>query len=177
MRVIAGALGGRVFDSPGTVRTHPMSDKARGALFNMLGDIEGLRILDAFAGTGALCFEAASRGAASALAIENDRTAQKTITRNIAVLGVGDTVKLVAVSANAWLKTSSPEEVFDILLCDPPYEDLQLDLVRRLGVQVAPGGLLVLSLPTSVEAPLFEGFEQARMRSYGDMQLVFYRKV
>ena len=69
MRVIAGRLGGRLFDSPHTRRTHPMSDKARGALFNMLGDIEGMHVLDPFAGTGALSFEAISRGAASALAI------------------------------------------------------------------------------------------------------------
>jgi 16S rRNA (guanine966-N2)-methyltransferase len=175
MRVIAGTLGGRVFDSPGTARTHPMSDKARGALFNVLGDIEGLSVLDAFAGTGALSFEAVSRGASSALAIENDRTAQKTITRNIAALGVDDTVKLVATSANAWLTTAGPS-AYDIVLCDPPYEDLQTDLVARLGERVAPGGLLVLSLPASTEAPVFAGFEQARARSYGDMQLVFYRK-
>jgi 16S rRNA (guanine966-N2)-methyltransferase len=175
MRVIAGTLGGRVFDSPGTTRTHPMSDTARGALFNVLGDIEGLSVLDAFAGTGALSFEAASRGAASALAIENDRTAQKTITRNIAALDVGSTVKLIATSANAWLTTAEPQ-TFDIVVCDPPYEDLQTDLVARLSERVAPDGLLVLSLPASAEAPVFEGFEQARARSYGDMQLVFYRK-
>jgi 16S rRNA (guanine966-N2)-methyltransferase len=176
MRIIAGTLGGRVFDSPGTDRTHPMSDKARGALFNVLGDIEGLRVLDAFAGTGALSFEAVSRGAAGALAIENDRTAQKTITRNIAALGLDGAVKLVATSANAWLKTSGPDEVFDILLCDPPYQDLQADLITHLATRVIAGGLLVLSLPGSAEKPPFEGFEQARARNYGDMQLVFYRK-
>jgi 16S rRNA (guanine966-N2)-methyltransferase len=152
-----------------------MSDRARGALFNVLGDIEGLRVLDAFAGTGALSFEAVSRGAASALAIENDRTAQKTITRNIAALGVDGAVKLIATSANAWLNTSELD-TYDILLCDPPYQDLQTDLIARLAGRVVSGGLLVLSLPANVEAPLFEGFEQARARSYGDMQLVFYRK-
>lgn len=175
MRVIAGRLGGRVFESPGTSRTHPMSDKARGALFNVLGDIAGLRVLDAFAGTGALSFEAVSRGAASALAIENDRAAQKTITRNIAALGVADSVKLVAASANAWLQTATPE-AYDIIVCDPPYEDLQPDLTARLAQRVTPGGLLVLSLPASGAAPRFAGFVQARARSYGDMQLVFYRK-
>ena len=70
MRVIAGRLGGRNFDSPKTQRTHPMSDKVRGALFNALGDLGGLTVLDAFAGSGACSLEAASRGATEVLAID-----------------------------------------------------------------------------------------------------------
>jgi 16S rRNA (guanine(966)-N(2))-methyltransferase RsmD len=76
MRIIAGTLGGRTFESPHGRRTHPMSDKVRGSLFNTLGDIDGLTILDAFAGSGALAFEAISRGAEHVLAIEIDNRAQ-----------------------------------------------------------------------------------------------------
>ena len=70
MRIIAGDLKGREFKSPRGRTTRPMSEKTRGALFNTLGDIEGLSVLDGFAGSGALVFEAISRGAVSALAIE-----------------------------------------------------------------------------------------------------------
>lgn len=174
MRVIAGALGGRLFDSPGTFKTHPMSDKARGALFNILGDVDGLTFLDAFAGSGALAFEAVSRGAAHALLLENDLAAQKTITRNIRALHVDEHVTLVAAGAGAWLQTSS--KTFDVVLCDPPYTDLQPNLIKRLSARVAPGGLLVLSLPGNHQAPAYDGFDMVAQRSYGDMQLVFYRR-
>lgn len=175
MRVIAGRLGGRVFDSPGTHRTHPMSDKARGALFNMLGDIEGLSVLDAFAGSGALSFEAVSRGAARATTIESDTTAQRTIGRNIVALGVEHSVRLIAATANGWHHTAGTE-LFDIVLCDPPYDDLQPHLIARLTEHVAPGGLLVLSWPGGAAPPDFSGFEHIVRRGYGDMQLVFYRR-
>jgi len=95
MRIIAGRLGGRLFDSPHSHKTHPMSDKARGALFNILGDISGMSVLDPFAGTGAISFEAVSRGAAGAVAIELDKQAQKVITANIASLGLIHEVKLI----------------------------------------------------------------------------------
>ncbi len=70
MRVIAGWLGGQNFDSPKSNRVHPMSDKMRGAIFGVLGDIKGLTVLDAFSGSGALAIESISRGAKSAIAID-----------------------------------------------------------------------------------------------------------
>jgi 16S rRNA (guanine966-N2)-methyltransferase len=152
-----------------------MSDKIRGALFNVLGDIEGLTVLDAFAGTGALSFEAVSRGAVLAVAIDNDRAAQKIIADNIHALDLRPQVKLVTASASAWLQTNSPDELFDIVLCDPPYNDLQIALLQRLTQRVKEGGLLVLSWPGSAEAPVFEDLKQVDYRHYGDATLVFYR--
>lgn len=176
MRVIAGRLGGRLFDSPRTHRTHPMSDKARGALFNILGDIEGMTVLDPFAGTGAISFEAVSRGAAGAVAIEADKNAQKIITANIASLGLVHEVKLIAGTANSWL-SKNKRRTFDIVICDPPYEDLQYDLVERLERSVKPGGVFVVSWPKDGDLPRFNGLTLIEQRQYGDMQLVFYRKV
>lgn len=175
MRVIAGRLGGRLFDSPHSFRTHPMSDKARGALFNILGDIGGMTVLDPFAGTGALSFEAVSRGAKEALAIDSDRPAQKIIKQNIKALGLENEVKLVEASANAWLTTNYDDQ-FDLVLCDPPHDDLQFNLLTRLAQRAVPGGLLVLSWPGNQEAPDFAKFEKVEQKSYGDMQLIFYRK-
>lgn len=175
MRIIAGTLKGRVFDSPGTHRTHPMSDKMRGALFNMLGDIENLTLLDAFAGSGALGFEAISRGAMSVTLIDADLPAQKTITRNIAALDLGGQAKLIKASANAWLGTSAGK-TFDIVLCDPPYDDLQVNLIVRLASCVAPGGLLVLSWPGGEQLPTLPELSLIESRSYGDGRLGFYRR-
>lgn len=175
MRVIAGNLGGRLFDSPHNSHTHPMSDKIRGALFNMLGDLSNLTVLDAFSGTGALSFEAVSRGAKNALSIESDTAAQKVIKRNIATLDLHKRVQLVQTSANSWLQTYTGSS-FDIVLLDPPYDDLQHELVQRLAGQVSSSGLLVLSWPGSQNIPEFNGFELLRHKKYGDAQLVYYRR-
>lgn len=175
MRVIAGTLGGRQFDSPKSFKTHPMSDKARGALFNVLGDIEGLTVLDVFAGSGALSFEAMSRGARSAVAIDNDRVAQTVIAANIRALGLHRDIKLIKASANAWLQTSGPV-TFDLVLCDPPYNDLQENLLQRLATCVNETGIFVLSWPGAIEPPGIAGLKQIERRSYGDAQLVFYSR-
>ncbi len=176
MRVIAGILGGRQFASPHSHNTHPMSDRARGALFNVLGDISGLQVLDAFSGSGALAFEAISRGAESVLAIDSDRAAQRAIEQNIRDLGVANKVKLVKASTNAWLQTN-PENRFDIILCDPPYEDLQPNLLKRLADRVLTGGIVVLSLPPNANTTLSEpDYELVAHKDYGDAQLFFYRR-
>lgn len=175
MRIIAGALGGRTFNSPHGHRTHPMSDKIRGALFNALGDLSGLTVLDAFAGSGALSFEAISRGAKSALAIESDRLAQRTISENIRALNLRRAVKLIQASANAWQQTSEDQQ-FDVVLLDPPYDDTQEALLQRLTTTVKSDGILVLSWPGDQPIPQFEGFEVVKERAYGDAQLAFYHR-
>lgn len=173
MRIIAGRLGGRQFDSPKSFKTHPMSDKARGALFNVLGDIEGLTVLDAFAGSGALSFEAISRGATSAIAIDSDRAAQWVIAKNTHALGLNRQVKLIKASANAWLETN-PEVLFDIILCDPPYSDLQPHLLQRLAEHLAQDGVFVLSWPGDKEPVALAGLRLLERKNYGDMMLVFF---
>lgn len=174
MRIIAGHLKGRNFDSPGSFKTHPMSDKIRGALFNVLGDIDDLTVLDAFAGSGAISFEAISRGAHSVVAIDSDRQAQKVIADNIKALGLSQKLKLIKASANAWMQTN-PNTTFDLVICDPPYDNLQLNLLSRLAQRVDEDGLFVLSWPGDQEAPEIEGLRQIEYRGYGDASLVFYR--
>lgn len=176
MRVVSGSLGGRTFDSPGTERTHPMSDKMRGALFNILGELDDLIVLDPFGGSGALSFEAISRGARSALVLDSDRSAQEAIEENITQLGLQDKVQLVKASAGAWLNTTYDEQ-FDIVLCDPPYDNVQQSLLVRLSTRTVPGGLMVLSYPGNLDAPKFPRLEQIKQQSYGDAQLIFYRAV
>lgn len=176
MRIIAGTLGGRIFDSPGGHRTHPMSDKIRGALFNTLGDLDGLTVLDAFAGTGALSFEAVSRGASSALALDIDKDAYKTIQANIEQLGLEDRVTVMRKNASGWSRNNQHKR-FDIVLADPPYNDIRPNVLERLIVQVKPGGIYVLSWPGSEPVRQFAGVEVISHKSYGDAQLVFYRRI
>ena len=176
MRIIAGSLGGRKFNSPRTNATHPMGDKVRGALFNILGDIDDLTVLDAFAGTGAIGFEAISRGAASVTAIENDRSAQATITENKKLLGIEQQLKLIATTAGNWHKTADETQRFDLVILDPPYQQLQRETLAQLATRVLTDGLLVVSWPLGEEPMDFDDFTQIERRSYGDAQLIFYRR-
>ncbi len=175
MRIIAGRLGGRHFDSPKTQRTHPMADKVRGALFNALGDIHGLSMLDAFAGSGACSLEAISRGAASVLAIDIDPEAIKTVAANVRNLDLDAVITVRRKNISGWSRNNQALQ-FDIVLADPPYHDIRPDVIERLGVHVAPGGLFVLSWPGSEDVREFSGLEMVQHKTYGDAQLVFYRK-
>ena len=130
MRIIAGQLGGRKIQQPHGHRTHPMSEKVRGAIFNALGDIEGLTILDAFAGTGALSLEAISRGAKHATAIDLDKKAIEAMRLSAKDLGVESKMRIARINAKSWSDKNRLVQV-DILLLDPPYEDLQITLLFR----------------------------------------------
>lgn len=170
-------MKGRQFQTPHGHRTHPMSDKVRGALFNVLGDIEGLTFLDAFAGSGALAFEAASRGAKSVIAIDKDTAAHKIVEQNVKDLYLQKIVHITKANTGGW-SIHNMEKKFDIVLLDPPYDELQPSLLSRLIKRhVKKGGLAVLSYPGGLKPPKFEDTEVAADKNYGDAQLVFYRKI
>ncbi len=176
MHIIAGSLGGRMIQAPHGHRTHPMADKIRGALFNILGDIDGLTVLDAFAGSGALSLEAISRGAKSALAIDQDKNAYSQILKNLRMLEVEDQIKATRANASSW-SDHNPDAQFDIIILAPPYDHLQESLLAKLTRHAAVRGLLVLDWPGHKQAPQFDGFEQVKAKNYGDAQLAFYRKI
>ncbi len=175
MRIIAGTLGGRQFEAPKGHRTHPMSDKVRGGLFNSLGDINGLSVLDGFAGSGALSFEAVSRGAKSAVAIEIDRSAHDTIVKNVEHLGLDQQIKAIRANVGSW-SDNNPDAKFDIVFAAPPYDDLRLPLLNKLTMHVKQDGLYVLDWPGKQNPPQFDDLKLLSNKNYGDAQLVFYRK-
>ena len=174
VRLISGKFGGRSIACPRGGRTHPMGERIRGALFNMLGDLSEFVVLDAFAGSGALGLETLSRGAARVVFIERDKTAQTVIIENITTLGVSTQAKLIATSVAQWdAALNSPQ--FDLIFADPPYHDLQLSTVARLVKYLKPNGLMVLSYPGREQAPTVNGVVVVDNRSYGDAALAFYR--
>lgn len=174
--VISGELRARQFSAPRGHRTHPMSTKVRGALFNSLGDLDGLTVLDAFAGSGALGFEAISNGAIRVLFIDNDKEAQKTILANIDSLGVQSKAKLTKANCSSW-SDRNPDELFDIVLLDPPYDQVKDGQLYRLAEHTKPGGIVVLSLPPTSDFMLSTNhYSLLTTKSYGDATLSFYRK-
>lgn len=175
MRIIAGYDGGRTFESPSGNRTHPMSEKIRGALFNALGDIKGLTVLDAYAGSGALSFEALSRGARRATAIDADKSAYDVILRNARSIGVTKRIKIIRANAASWSDNNHSER-FDLVLLDPPYDNVVQAQLSKLATHVTPGGLVVCSLPPNIIAELpTDTYELVSSKDYGDATLSFYR--
>jgi len=176
MRVISGWLGGRIFESPHGHRTHPMSEKMRGAIFGALGDIKGLSVLDPFAGSGALAIEAISRGAEHAVAVELDKGAHTVIESNLKSLGIEDRIKVTRAYAGAW-STRHQALLFDIILIDPPYDKVPYRDLDRLPRHLKEDGVLVLSWPGKAEAMRFPGLQVVQNKEYGDSQLIFYKRI
>ncbi len=174
MRVIGGKLGGRLFEAPRGHRTHPMSEKMRGAIFGALGDIEGLTVFDPFTGSGALAIEAISRGASIVQAIEVDPNAHAVAMKNVEHLGVQGEVKVTKAYAGAW-STRHQDRRFDIVLLDPPYDKIPYRDLKRMPRHVAEEGVLVLSWPGNFDPLHFDDLEIVQQKNYGDSQLIFYK--
>ncbi len=175
MRVVAGRLKGRIFASPRTKRTHPMSDRMRGALFNALGDIEGLTVLDAFAGTGAIAIESISRGARSAVAVERDKAAHQTLEQNIAALDCQNEIKAIRANVVSWSQFN-PSQKFNIIICDPPYEEIQANTLQQLVAHLASSGVYVLSLPSDIAPVELEGLTLIKSKAHAGGSLHYYKQ-
>ena len=167
LRISGGELGGRKIDAPrrADARVRPTTEKVREAVFSILGPLEGEMVLDLFCGTGALAFEALSRGAAEATLVD---THTDLALRNAGSLELGDRATVVRADVLRYL-ARAPEGSFDLVLCDPPY-GLDERNAQRLGPELgrvlrAGGRLMVESAP---ESPVDVGLPLVRERRYGD---------
>ena len=180
IRVIAGKYGGRKIDAPdfSNSRTKPMGERIRNAMFNRIGEeIRGARVLDAFAGTGSVGLEALSRGASFVTFVERDKIAQKILQKNVLSLGAENESEIIRTTVNNWLETAEPE-MYDIILADPPYHDLQLSTVSRLFGLLKPKGLMVLSHTGRGEGPNLENsIVVVDNRSYGEAHLTKFLRL
>jgi 16S rRNA (guanine966-N2)-methyltransferase len=161
MRVIAGSLKGRRLKTPAWEGLRPTSDKLRETLFNILAPrMAGARVLDGFAGTGALGIEALSRGAARVTFIEQDRRAQALIAENLAHCGIetGYTVLGVPVARGvATLRADPALEPFDIVLLDPPYGAPAGEILAGVDSLLASDGVVVLEHARRAAPPAASG--------------------
>ena len=184
MRIISGALKGHSFSSPHSNRTHPMSDKIRGALFNSMGDISNLRILDAFSGTGAISFEAISRGAREVVAIDSDRSAFSTMVQNRDLLSIGsDRLKVIQANCYVW-SLNNKDRLFDVVIVDPPFETAIANPTKIFSLEkhIEEDGLFVASVPSGLlrkisEQSIASVLKEVLRKSYGDAELVFYKRI
>jgi 16S rRNA (guanine(966)-N(2))-methyltransferase RsmD len=188
MRVIGGSFKGRRLKAPSWDGLRPTSDKLRETLFNILAPrISGARVLDGYAGTGALGIEALSRGAAWVTLIEDDRRAQMLIAENLALCGIENSYAIIRAKVARALDSLHNQpafEPFEIVLLDPPYgpgpasghgvEDLDA-ILTAAGRVLAPDGVLVLERARRDPAPEAAGrLRHSRTVVSGDSALSFY---
>ena len=183
MRVIAGTLKGRRLKSPSWDGLRPTSDKLRETLFNVLAPrVAGARVVDGYAGTGALGIEAVSRGARSATFIDDDRRAQALIAENVASCGIENVCAIIPAKVGRALErlgATSAFEPFDIVLLDPPYAPERRDtldaILRAAGGILSRQGVIVLEHPRRVPGPDAAGaLTRTRTVISGDSALSFY---
>lgn len=175
MRVVAGSLRGRVVIAPEGESTRPTTDRARQATFNSLdsfGFVDEAKVVDLFAGSGALGIEALSRGAASCAFVERDRKALDAIRQNIATLDLGERTSVI--SGDVMTAVVAMRNV-DLVLADPPYDfENWSRLLEILLPVLAPGGVVVAESGREIKA--LEGWEILRSKRYGRAWVAFLQR-
>jgi 16S rRNA (guanine966-N2)-methyltransferase len=182
MRVVGGRLKGRNLASPSSRDIRPTADRLRESIFNILihaydDPIEDARVLDLFAGTGALGIEAISRGARFALFVDNGAEARALMRDNVEALGLGGVTKVYRRDATN-LGPAHPMEPFSLVFLDPPYAKGLADkalISLRDGGWLVPGALLVVEEAKAAGLKAGEGFTELERRVYDDTEFVFLR--
>jgi 16S rRNA (guanine966-N2)-methyltransferase len=177
VRIIAGSnKGARIFAPKG--QTRPTSDRAREAAFNLIGPVDDATVLDLFAGSGAMGLEALSRGAASAVFVENDREARRTIDRNLDKLGLTGARVVPQDAVRALATEASAGRRYDLVLVDPPYEmfaSMQNGLSRYLPAVLAEDGLVVVETHAG-EEPELPSLALRTSRRYGSARISLFEQ-
>jgi 16S rRNA (guanine966-N2)-methyltransferase len=182
MRIVGGRFGGRTIKGPSSDAIRPTSDRMRESLFNILAhgldlELEGTRVLDLFAGTGANGLEAISRGAAYAVFVDIGAEARGLQRGNIEALGLGGITRILRRDATK-LGPVSPFEPFDLAFCDPPYGQGLGEAALASAVAggwLKPGALVVLEERANSAAALPAPIAEIDRRKAGETQLVFGR--
>jgi len=182
VRIVGGRLRSRPIAGPKSQAVRPTSDRSREALFNILihayGDpVSGARVLDLFAGTGALGIEAISRGAAYALFVDDGVEARALLRGNVETLGLGGVTRIFRRDATK-LGPAHPVEPFDLVFADPPYGKGLAEKAlasAREGGWLKPQALIVVEEAADAGFKAPEGFEELERRTYDDTEFVFLR--
>lgn len=180
MRIISGIYKNREFSTPDDIKTHPMGNREKLALFNMLLPYLSEKIvLDAFSGSGALGFESLSRGAKRVVFVEKNKKITKTIKNNCETLKIPpETYEILAKDVN---KLDLPSNKFDIVLADPPYDNFKIEEIKNLVNFLKPDGILALSSPKVPDlneiAPELSALELLSSHTYAAARISLFKKI
>jgi 16S rRNA (guanine966-N2)-methyltransferase len=175
MRIIAGSRKGARIFAPRGRDTRPTGDRVREAVFNLVGPVEGMEVLDLYAGSGAMGLEALSRGAASATFVEADRAAAETIVRNLEKLALGGATVLRVDAVRKLAGDVASGRRYDLVLIDPPYRMLAgvlPTLAAHLPAVVEPEGLVVVESDAREEPDL--PLPKRTSRRYGSARVTVF---
>ena len=187
LRIISGSLRGRAIRTPAGRGTRPTASRVREAVFDVIAHhpthslpVEGARVLDLFAGSGALGIESLSRGASHACFVERDRRAAEGLRRTLRELGLADRARVVPLAARAAIDLLAAEpEGFDLLLLDPPYAAVEEteDLLRAISTStlLARPSLLVLERSAGGALPPVPALGEPLVRRWGTTEALIYR--
>lgn len=172
IRIVSGLFRGTSILSPGVSSTHPMGAREKLALFNSIsGHLQGAKVLDLYAGSGALGIESISRGAQSATFVEANSKVCQTIKQNIAKLQLQSCTEVVCQKVADFVVRTT--DLFDIILIDPPYDNFPTDL-SNMAKLLAPDGIVALSHPNNSEIEM-PGLECFSTKKYAAARISLYR--
>ncbi len=177
MRIVAGSRKGHRIEAPKGVVTRPTGDRVREAVFSILGSVDGARVLDLFAGSGAMGLEALSRGAASCVFVEHDRQAARVIQANLEKLRLTGAVVIGRDAAAALRDERDRGRRYDLVLADPPYEDWERHesgLAALIPLVLADDGLAVIETADRVEPVL--PLDLVTTRRYGSARITVFSR-
>jgi 16S rRNA (guanine966-N2)-methyltransferase len=175
MRIIAGSRKGARIFAPKGREVRPTGDRVREAVFNLIGPVEGMEVLDLFAGSGAMGLEALSRGASSVTFVENDRSTAEVILRNLDKLQLKGADVLREDAARKLARDAAGGRRYDLVLVDPPYRMLPRvlpTLAAHLPAVVAPGGIVIVESGAREEPEL--PLPQRTSRKYGSVRVTVF---
>ncbi|MEC9477437.1 MAG: 16S rRNA (guanine(966)-N(2))-methyltransferase RsmD [Planctomycetota bacterium] len=186
LRISSGQLRGRKIEVPAGLTVRPMRSRVRESLFNSIQDhLEAARVLDVFAGSGALGIEAVSRGARQAVHVEKDPAVGQLLEKNLKVLGIQAQCKILQADAYRLPEEPAPGGEFEIILIDPPFPDYSQpgqppwQLAQQLAASqwLKPGGLLAMEHPVREDAaPAPPGLKAWKGKRYGETRLTIWEK-
>lgn len=174
LSVVGGKYRGAKLLSPQDAGTHPMGAREKNALFNRLSDrLAQARVLDAYAGTGALAAEAFSRGATVVDLVEKSSKVAKIAKQNI--LALGEQANIYTTSVGSFVEQFAGER-YDIIIADPPYDQINVGELARLSALLVDDGVLVLSHPAKMVVPELNGLTLLSSKTYAGAAISFYGK-
>ena len=179
MRVISGKARGVSLKTPDGTKTRPTADRVKEALFSIIQfDIPGMHVLDLFGGTGQLGIEALSRGASSAVFVDEREDACKLIRENLKRTNLSDSARVIRSDYLSYLRTT--KEKFDLIILDPPYAEVFLENSLKMITEIdilQSGGIIALERPLGKELLCdFPGYIRSRDYKYGKVLLTLFRK-
>lgn len=174
LKITSGTYGGRKLVQPKTDKTRPVMERTRHAIFQVLGDLSGLNVLDLYAGSGALGLEALSLGANSAVFVDTAKVAIDSIKQNIQHLELEAKTAVVKSTVEHFLQTNT--SAFDVVFFDPPYAEFKLEILEAASSCLNDTGIIVVSCSMQTKLPEEIGLTNlVKIKRYGDTQIAYFR--